>query len=73
MFEHSRFLLFSLDCFLRILGRNEYSFGIGKEDIVWFFLFLSYLMRKGRISNSLSDEVIEEAERRSELVKRAPS
>ena len=43
--------------------------GIG--DIMWFFLFLSGLRRKIRISIYLSDEVIDEVERRRGLVKRS--
>ena len=43
----------------------------GKGDIMWFFLFLSGLRCKSRISLSLSDEVIDEVERKRGLVKRS--
>jgi hypothetical protein len=38
---------------------------------MWYFLFSPVLRIKGRISISLSDEVIEEVERRRALVKRS--
>ena len=44
---------------------------LGKEDIFEGFLLYYYMRRKSRVSVSLSDDVIEEGERRRGLVKRS--
>ena len=45
--------------------------GSGKGDIFEAFLVLYHMRRKSRVSVSLSDDVIEEVERRRGLVKRS--
>jgi len=58
---------------LRFCGGNgvDNGFKSGKGDIFEGFLLYYYMRRKSQISVSLSDDVIEEVERRRGLVKRS--